>query len=307
MKNYNVYLILIIVLVYLSSCIESKVFIQKVEVEGPMLQPMAKITSNKNVDEVETSFRLLVNSRDKVKINTNGHTYVNAAGEYEVEDVQNEIYYRENIGANLIQYKGNNTSWNLPELQFGINMDIPLSNSVSFTAGLDYSNINSSSYWSGNFSIGFFKEFENTAWRFDGIVNLTYIKSNVDYIVTRHYYSDDFKYVYFYNKEINDKYTDLKFMITFNTKNIDTPVDLFFNVSFGSQRFFNNNVSAIDENESISLENNPVNFGFGFYKNITPGTRIILGSTINNQTQRNPALTYPVYFLQLDSYLFTGD
>ena len=66
MKNYNVCLILMVVAIYLFSCVETKVFVQKVEVEGPILQPMAKITNNKSVDEIETSFRLLVIQRTKL-------------------------------------------------------------------------------------------------------------------------------------------------------------------------------------------------------------------------------------------------
>jgi hypothetical protein len=307
MKIYNICFILIVVAMLLFSCVDTKVFVQKVEVEGPMIQPMVKITNNKNIDEVETSFRLLVNSKDKLDINANGHTFVNYTGEYIVEEVPGEDYYRENIGDNLIQFKGNNTTWKLPQFQFGLNLDVPVSNYISFTTGIDYSNINSSSYWNGNVGIGYFKEFKNSAWRFDGIFNMTYLNTNLDYVVTKKYPSADYKRVYFYNKEVREMYTDFKFMITFNTKNINFPADLFFNVSLGTQRFFNETVINNDLDGDIDLGNNSVNFGFGFYNNISSGTRVIVGTTINNQTQRNPALAYPVYFLQLDSYLFSDD
>lgn len=304
MRNYNVCLILIVVVFYLFSCIDTKVFVQKVEVEGPILHPMTKITSNKSEDEVETSFRFLLNTRENVDINVNGHTYVNGDGEYVVEEVPGENYYRENEGDNFFQFKGNNTTWNLPQFQFGLNLDIPLSIHTAIGVGIDYSNINSNSYWNGNLGLGFFTENVNTAWRFDFILNMTYLKTNLDYVVTERFRFNDSRLVYFYSKEISDNYLDYKFMITFNTKNIEFPVDLFFNFSFGTQRFFNKTISAIGDENEIELGNNPVNFGVGFYKNITSDMRIIIGTTINNQTQRNPAITYPVYYIQLNSYLF---
>jgi len=307
MKSHNFMLILIFVVVYFLSCIDTKVFVQKVEVEGPMLQPMTKITNNKNVDEVETSVRLLVNTKDEVNTNVDGHTYVSYNGQYVVEEVQNENYYRENIGDNPFQFKGNNTIWKLPQFQFGLNIDFPVSNNVSFTGGIDYSNINSSTYWNSNVGIGFFKELKNASWRFDAIYNMTYLNTSLDYVVTKDYSGEDFKRVYFYNTEVRDMYTDFKFMITLNTKNLEFFADIFVNASFGTQRFFNKILVANDSDGKINLENSPLNFGFGFYKNLTPGTRLIIGTTINNQTQRNPAVAYPVYFLQLDSYLFSGD
>lgn len=307
MKNHFVYFILFGFIIFFHSCFETKVFVQQIEVEGPMVQPMTKITSNKNVDDIETSFRVLMNSKKNVDINTNGHTLVNSEGVYEVEEVPGETYFRENDGVNLYQYGGNNTSWKMPEFQFGVNMDVPLSHYFAFTAGLDYSNINSSSYWNGNLGIGLFKELKNTAWRVDAILNMTNLKSNVDYVVTRQLAGSDDRDVYFYTKNVEDTYFDYKFMLSFNTKNIEFPTDFFFNVSFGAQKFFDKNVLTVYDEGQLDLTNSPVNFGFGVYKNISPQTRIILGTTINNQTQRHPALAYPVYFLQFDTKLFSGE
>ena len=306
MQKYLMCFILILFTVYLFSCVETKVFVQQVEIEGPMIQPMTKVTDNKKPEAVETSFRVLINSKKNIDINTNGHTYVNLNGEYEIEEVPGEIYYLEYIGDNIYQFKGNNTKWNLPEIQLGLNLDIPASKSFVFSGGIDYSNINSISYWNGNLGMAYINEFKNSALRIDGILNLTYLNTNVQFVETHEHSGDDFKYVYFYNKEVSDNYTDFKFMITFNTRNSKFPVEFFANVVLGTQRFFKSNINSIDADEII-LDNKPVNFSFGIFKNITPETKIIIGTTINNQTQRNPALTYPVYFLQFDSYLFSND
>ena len=306
MKKFSMYFILILFALYLFSCVETKVFVQQVDIQGPMVQPMTKVTENKNADAVETSFRVLFNSKKKIDINTNGHTYVNENGVYEIEEVPNEIYYLEYIGDNLHQFKGNNTNWNVPEFQLGLNLDIPVTNKFAFTTGFDYSNINSSSYWNGNFGIAFINEYKNSALRFDGILNITYLRTSVDFVETIKHSWDDFKYVYFHNKVVSGTNTDFKFMATFNTKNSKFPLEFFANIVLGSQRFFKSTVESIND-DVITLDNNPVIFGFGVFKNITPGTRIIVGTTINNQTQRNPSITYPVYFLQFDSYLFSGD
>ena len=55
MEIKKLYPIFGLILLYFCSCVDTKIFIQKVDVEGPMVQPIVKITNNKNVGEVETS------------------------------------------------------------------------------------------------------------------------------------------------------------------------------------------------------------------------------------------------------------
>jgi hypothetical protein len=121
--------------------ITEEVYLQEVDVAGPINHPPIHITSGKEKSSITVSPKIFINTSSDISGQVN-HTNVNGQGIYQVDTIQNgdgTWRYRESP-ANRSKYSGKNLNWKLPNSYAGLDLDISLSKSISLAGSVNYSN-----------------------------------------------------------------------------------------------------------------------------------------------------------------------
>lgn len=222
MKKVLIVLIALILSITLFSCttIQQTIHLQDVEVNGPINPPPIKITKDKISGAITISPRLAVNNKNEILANIGNRISGNA-----VQD-------------SLFKDKKNNLLWHLPELSFGFDIDFAISNHVSINGGLNFTSINQNKLLGGSLGLGFFKENNGSAVRFDAGILMQEIhydaKTIVETTVTPAF-GNSSSSIYYYHDINKNSDIDLYAMFTYNSILRDFPVNFFINVSYFSQ------------------------------------------------------------------------
>ncbi|HVO73676.1 MAG TPA: hypothetical protein VMT35_06610 [Ignavibacteriaceae bacterium] len=291
-------IIILLSLFLLFGCatITEKVYLQQVEVAGPINHPPIHITGGKEKSSITVSPKIFINTTASVSGQVN-HTYVNGQGIYQLDTIQNgdgTWRYRESP-ANRSKYRGRNLNWKLPNLYAGLDLDISLSKSISFAASVNYSNNDQTGLMGGSVGLGFYKENEQGAIRFDAGINIqeyAYDASTVVVTTTDPFWGSPTTEITFFH-DIN-KNSDVNFYasLTYNSIFENSPVNFFVSLSYFGQSLldFEPSETNVDyypfgvikyttdargEVSSSYLSVSP-----GIYQNLSPWSRIVLGVSI---------------------------
>ena len=224
-KDLIVLFVLIMSLVFFScTTIQETIYLQDVEVNGPMNPPPIKITKDKTAGSITISPRLAFNQNKEIKAKIGGRVSGDA-----VQD-------------SLFMDKKNNLLWYLPELSFGFDIDFAVSNHVAITGGLNFASINQNKLLGGSLGLGFFKENNGSAVRFDAgilIQEIHYDAKTIVEITATPAFGDPTTTFYYYH-DIN-KNSDIDFyaMFTYNSILRDFPINFFMNLSYFGQAILN--------------------------------------------------------------------
>ena len=302
MKKLSASIALIFISLVGCTTINQTIYLQNIEVTGPMNNPPLNITTGQKQGSFTISPRFAINDNKQLSGRIEKHTYVDNSGIYRVDTVLNNgtRFYREGDG-NVNEYKGNNLIWKLPNFLAAVNIDYAAGNHIGLNLGLNYAVQNQVSYTGGCAGIGLFSEKGNSAFRIDAGVmwqQLSYIASTV--VVTKETFynnSQSNTTIDFFkdrNKSTNwNPYVSL----TFNTSSKTAPLNFYVNLGYFSQTLFDFepsdpnpeyyplgfNVTTSDQRGESTTSF--LNLSSGIFINMTDNSKIILGVRLLKETQ----------------------
>lgn len=234
--------LLILSSLYVTGCtiIKQSVFLQDVNVDGPINQPPLHITSGQKKHSITFSPKIYVNTNKNYTGLTEGHTNVNSSGIFQIDTVVNSAgnkIYRESV-YNSYSYDGENLNWKIPDLSVGFQVDIALSDHFAVNGGINYAEINRKKMVNGSVGIGFFTEKKGSAVRFDfGLLfqNTYYKTSSVVITYLDPVFGSKSSEVAFYLDRNKSTSTDLYGSFTYNTVSKKSPVNFYLSLSYFGQ------------------------------------------------------------------------
>ena len=164
---------LVLFLVTLISCAPSttvtKIYLQEVEVYGPINSSPVHITDTTETG-VTISPRISFNTKNTLNGKIDQHTLVNSQGVFQIDTVFNsdgKFYFQETPGANKYPFEGKNFTWFTPDLTTSLDIDFKISKAFALFVGGNYSVVEQKSVWGGLFGIGLMGTGKDAAFRFD--------------------------------------------------------------------------------------------------------------------------------------------
>ncbi len=282
--------------------INQTLYLQNIEVSGPMNNPPLNITADQKQGSFTFSTRFSVNDNKQLSGRIEKHSNVDVGGIYRVDTVFNgdgSRYYKES-NKNFNEYKGKNLEWNLPNFLAAVNVDYAAGNHIALNLGLNYSVQNQSSYTGGNAGVGFFSKKEGSAFRLDAGVmwqSLSYEASTVMITEETPLFGSSSTTISFFkdrNKSTNwNPYVSL----TFNTSSKDAPLNFFLNLGYFGQTLFNFEpsdpnpeyyplgITVIRNDQRGESTASFLNLSSGIFINMTENSKIVLGVRLLKETQ----------------------
>ena len=302
MKKLSLLVAAIIINFVGCTTINQTLYLQNIEVSGPMNNPPLNITADQKQGSFTFSTRFSVNDNKQLSGRIEKHTNVDVGGIYRIDTVFNgdgSRYYKES-NKNFNEYKGKNLEWNLPNFLAAVNVDYAAGNHIALNLGLNYSVQNQSSYTGGNAGIGFFSEKEGSAFRLDAGVmwqSLSYEASTVMITEETPLFGSSSTTISFFkdrNKSTNwNPYVSL----TFNTSSKDAPLNFFLNLGYFGQTLFNFEpsdpnpeyyplgITVIRNDQRGESTASFLNLSSGIFINMTENSKIVLGVRLLKETQ----------------------
>jgi len=277
--------------------ITEKIYLQEVEVAGPINHPPIHITGGKEKSSITISPKIFVNTVSDVSGYVN-HTNVNSRGIYQLDTLQNgdgTWRYREST-ANTNKYRGKNLNWKLPELYAGLDLDFSLSKSISLAGGINYSSNDQTGLIGGSVGLGFYKESEQGAIRFDAGINIqeyAYDASTVVVTTTDPVWGSPTTEMAFFH-DIN-KNSDINFYasITYNSIFENSPVNFFVSLTYFGQSLLDFEpsetnieyypflgVTKYTTDARGEVSSSYLGISPGIYQNLSPWSRVVIGVSI---------------------------
>lgn len=277
-----------------AGCAEYK--LQQAEVSGPAIRNTIRITENRKEISIEARGAVSRSKGRTLKTNTGGHSKVDAYGVYRVTPVQGEEYFKEDASLNTNEFGGDNLVWHIPDTHMYADLDIGLKGRVALTAGVTYAELQGQDFWGSSFGVGFFKEYEKSAIRFDVIYKMQELAYSAEFIKTE---GDPFrdKRVWFFDHSSKETQGSLLFSLTGNSKNPEKPFNLFYNIALGYQTLFDfdPDFTVADLSHTTFVYTGTL----GLYKSIPGFGRAVTGIRITKYNDSH-SMFIPDFFLQFD-------
>lgn len=118
--------------------IQQTIYLQEVEVKGPMNPPPVRITKDKSAGDFTISPRLSINKYSEISGNVGSRRDRNVSQD------------------SLFRSRSDNLFWKIPQVSFGFDLDVAVSNSFAIAGGLNYSVIDQTKLIGGSLGIAFF-------------------------------------------------------------------------------------------------------------------------------------------------------
>jgi hypothetical protein len=287
--------LLLLLSIILSGCtsVQQTIYIQDVEVNGPLNNPPIFISDNRN--GITVSPWLSFNSNRQINGLAN-HSNVNINGVFQVDTIYEggQLYYRQS-NANNYPYNKTNVRWNLPDVKAGVDVDLPVSRTISIFGSFNYVSQNLYQIVGGSFGFGFYSIKNNGA-----------IRLNVGCTLQEYQYDASTVIVQTVDPPFGKSYTEVGFFhdinkksnlnvfgnLTYNTVSEDVPINFFFSLAFFSQTLLNikpetpnTTYSPFGFTTSVSDTRGETSTAYvsispGIYINFTPSMRFVLGVNI---------------------------
>jgi hypothetical protein len=287
--------LLLLLPLILTGCatVQQTIYLQNAEVNGPLNTPPIYITDGRS--GIKVSPWLSFNSINQMAGQVN-HSKVNSSGVFQVDTIYDggQISYKES-STNIYNYNQDNVKWNLPQVRAGLDVDLPISKTVSILGSFSYNSQNLYQLVGGSFGLGFYKVTNNNAIRLNFGCSLqqyqydasTVVVTTVDPIFGQKSTKVDFFH------DINKK-SNLDFFgnITYNTISTDIPINFFFSLAYFSQTLLNfspetKNINYYPYGLTTTTTDTRgetsttyISFSPGIYINLTTSMRVVLGVNI---------------------------
>jgi hypothetical protein len=282
--------------------INQTIYLQKIDVTGPMNNPPLNITTEQKQGSFTISPRFIINDNKQISGRIEKHSSVDPLGIFRVDTAFNNDgsrYYKES-NLNSQEFNGNNLKWNLPSFSAAVNMDYAVGNHVALNMGLNYSVHNQDDFLGGNAGIGFFSQKDGSAFRFDaGIMwqSLSYEAWTVVITEERPLFGSASTTVDFFKDRDKSTNWNPYASLTFNTYSKNSPLNFFLNLGYFSQTLFdfepsNPNpeyyplgITVIRNDQRGESTTSFLNLSTGVFINMTEKSRVILGVRLMKETQ----------------------
>jgi hypothetical protein len=283
--------------------ITQTIYLQDIEVKGPISQPPLHITNGQKAGTVSFSPKVFINNKKSVSAQVEGHTKVNSQGFYQVDTVYNNdgTWYYTESNVNNFTFNGDNLTWNLPDAAMGIDLDICVSNHFAISGGFNYVVQRQKSLIGGSVGLGFYTEKEGNSTRFDaGIIwqSMSYDASSV-VVTARSLSGTSSGTVDFFRDRDTENTINFFASLTYNTAFENLPVNFFISAGYFSQTIVGyeprstdvdfhpiTNTTVIKEDLRGEATAGFLNVTPGIYKDITDWSRVILGVRLLKEIQR---------------------
>jgi hypothetical protein len=110
--------------------INQTIYLQNIEVTGPMNNPPLNITTDQKQGSFTISPRFVINDNKQINGRIEKHSLVDPQGIYRVDTVFNNDgsrYYKQ-ANSNSQEFNGDNLKWDLPSFSAAVNMDYAAGN-----------------------------------------------------------------------------------------------------------------------------------------------------------------------------------
>ena len=290
---YKILLLLIALIFAGCADIQQTIYLQNAEINGPINNPPIYISDHRN--GITVSPWLSYNSHNLI-VGKTEHTQVNANGVYQVDTIMDggQISYRPS-SANKYGCTGNNVKWNIPDVKGGVDIDLPLSSTISMLGSFNYSSHNLYQIVGGSLGFGFYSVKKSDAIRFNigcTIQQFQYDASSVVISTIDPVFGKSYTQVDFFHDI--DKKSNLNFFgnLTYNTVSTDMPINFFFSLAFFSQtlldlepenpnrEYYPFGVTTTTADNRGEISTSYFSFSPGIYINVTPAMRLVLGVNI---------------------------
>ncbi len=246
MKTLHIMFLLLFPAALLAGCVteEYTLYLQDVNVSGPISQPPVHVTSNKKAGSLSVTPHIAINTNKghTVAGRIDGHSPVDVSGVYRVDTLfssDHTISFRERAGANNYSFIGNNLLWTLLDATFGVDVDYAISKHVALSFAANYSSADGIGLWGYGAGLGFFSESDKSAIRFDAgiqVQTLAYEAHTVVVTKTTPWFSSDTEErVGFYRDKGTSSPLDFYASLTFNTKYEGWSPNIFAQVAVSRQ------------------------------------------------------------------------
>lgn len=282
--------------------INQTIYLQNIEISGPMNNPPINITTDQKQGSFNVSTRFSINDNKQISGRIEKHSYVDPQGIYRVDTMFNNDgsrYYKES-NLNSREFNGNNLKWNLPSFSAAVNMDYAAGNHIAVNLGLHYSVLNQNDYLGGSAGIGIFSENEGSAFRFDAGVmwqSLSYVASTVVITKETPLFGSTTTSVDFFRDRDKSTNWNPYVSLTFNTSAKTSPLNFFVSLGYFSQTLFDFEPSdpnpeyyplgltVIRNDQRGESTTSFLNLSSGIFINMTEKSKIILGVKLMKETQ----------------------
>ncbi len=213
---------LILSSILLVSCtsIKETIYLQDVEVKGPMNPPPISITKDKSPGTLTLSPRIAINQYSEIWGNIGTRKYVSSS--------QDSVF----------RSSFKNLFWKMPKAAFGLDFDFTVFNGFAVTGGLNYSTAEQNKLLGGSLGISLFKERNASAIRFNAgiLVQELYFdaKTIVERITKPVYGNPDTTLTYYFDRNKNAD-VDIYVMLTYNTTMKNFPINFFISAAYYTQ------------------------------------------------------------------------
>ena len=303
------FFIICISVIILSGCTTVQtLYLQDVEVTGPINQSPIHITDSSETS-VTISARFSYNPKKEIKAKTDGTPKVNEDGFYQVDTIYNNdgtITYKKNSSANSYPYRGQNLTWKFAMVTAGLDFDFKLSRNFALFAGVNYAGGNNKSLWGGTGGLGVFGVKNGIAFRLDAglhIQSIAYDAYTIAEVQETGIFGSTDEYVLFYHDIDKETYFDPFVNFTFNTAKTDWVLNIFINGGYSVQSLLDFEPRSIDYdwfflppliyNTTVTNDfRGETTAGFlhftpGIYFNFAEQSRILIGARFFYETQLN--------------------
>jgi hypothetical protein len=284
---------------------EYTLYLQDVDITGPIRQPPVHITSEAVQKPLRITPHISFNPSNERTLDgqINGHSMVDGNGTFRVDTTFNTadqtVTFNERSSANNQPFIGKNLHWITPSASFGVDVDYTLSPHAAFSFGADYSTADGEGLWGYSVGLGLFSEEENSAIRFDvGLQWQTLLYDATTVVVTTTSSSPTNGEVGFFHDRGKSSPMEFYGSFTFNTKREEWPVNILMQVGLSKQSLakFQPTVRqtlllgpytphAIVHDQRAEFSSTVVVLTPGVYLDLNPTVRLLLGLRINLQTE----------------------
>ncbi len=278
---FNYFLAAFISCLFLTGCaiVKQSVYLQNVEVDGPINQPPLHITGGQQKHTITFSPKVYINTDKNYRGTAGGHTSVNSSGFFQVDTVINSDgtgRYKES-SANSFEYRGRNLNWNMPDMSVGFQVDAALSDHFAVGGGINYAEVAGSKLLNGSFGIGIFTEKRGSAVRLDfGLLfqSMHYNSSSVIITTVTPSFGNESTEISFFRDINKCSATNFYGSFTYNSVNRNSLINFYLNLSYFGQTVLDYEPENLARDTyPFSFVTNDVSHGkiFTSFLSLTPG------------------------------------
>jgi hypothetical protein len=311
LKHISVLLLPLLHFLLYSCTTVQTLYLQDVEVTGPINQSPVHITDSTETPSVTLSMRFSYNPEKESKAKTDGTPMVNSQGFYQVDTTYNgdgTITYTKTRGVNRYPYPGQNLTWNFATVTVGLDFDFKLSRNFALFAGVNYAGGNNKTLWGGTGGIGVFGVKNGIAFRLDAglqFQSMAYDAFTIAEVKETDFFGSTNEYVLFYHDIDKSTHFDPFANFTINSAKKDWIINIFLNAGYSIQSLLDFEPKTYDYlwyplppfifGETITSDFRGettagfVHFTPGVYFNLSEQSRIVIGARFYYETQLNEA------------------